>query len=164
MQHYQRVLPFSLVDGGWSAFGAWGECSQRCGGGEQERSRTCTNPPPAHGGAECPGSDKETQPCNTQPCIGELAFSYHVINWGVREFTKSATLKPLFLPTIAEKIYRKPRKSTHASQPCKKTTIFSTSNNVLSWNRREFTTFAPLKPLLLSILADGCSIQSELFI
>ena len=62
---------FFSVDGGWSGFGDWGECSKPCGGGEQSRSRTCTNPPPAHGGAQCPGDDKETQPCNSQPCPGK---------------------------------------------------------------------------------------------
>ena len=54
---------FSLipVNGGWSDFGA---CSVDCGGGIQ--TRTCTNPAPENGGADCNGAD--TQPCNTQAC------------------------------------------------------------------------------------------------
>ncbi len=52
-----------LVDGGWSA---WGSCSASCGGGNQ--SRTCTNPAPAYGGADCTGVNDE--PCNTQACVG----------------------------------------------------------------------------------------------
>ena len=30
-----------------------------CGAGQQEQSRTCTNPPPSDGGAQCLGSNKE---------------------------------------------------------------------------------------------------------
>ena len=41
-----------------------------CGAGQQERLRTCTNPPPSNGGAQCSGSDKETKPCDNGPCGG----------------------------------------------------------------------------------------------
>lgn len=51
----------SPVAGGWSA---WGPCSASCGGGN--RTRTCTNPAPAGGGAACVGSGSET--CNSQAC------------------------------------------------------------------------------------------------
>ena len=56
------------VDGGWSD---WSECSKKCGGGWKKRS--CTDPAPAHGGADCskgygPG-DKES--CNTKDCPGK---------------------------------------------------------------------------------------------
>lgn len=56
------------VDGGWSDYGPWGNCSSSCGEGFQERVRTCTNPPPSQGGAQCSGSDKEFQKCNDGPC------------------------------------------------------------------------------------------------
>ncbi|XP_063690486.1 uncharacterized protein LOC134823063 [Bolinopsis microptera] len=56
------------VDGGWSEYGEWSECSVPCGGGSQSRTRTCTNPAPLHGGAECAGDSTETQPCNTESC------------------------------------------------------------------------------------------------
>ena len=59
-----------LVDGGYSDFGDWSECSAECGGGTQTRSRTCTNPAPAHGGADCVGDSSETRKCNTQACPG----------------------------------------------------------------------------------------------
>ena len=66
---------YILVDGGWSNWSGWGQCSMPCGGGEQERSRTCTNPSPANGGAACSGSDKETQACNTNDCPGNLYYA-----------------------------------------------------------------------------------------
>ena len=56
------------VDGGWSDFGPWSECSADCEGGTQTRSRTCTNPAPANGGADCVGDATETQDCNLNPC------------------------------------------------------------------------------------------------
>ena len=56
------------INGGWSSYGSWGSCSVSCGGGTQTRSRTCTNPAPANGGATCSGSATESQSCNTAAC------------------------------------------------------------------------------------------------
>jgi len=55
-------------DGGWLVKSNWSNCSVECGGGTQTRTRTCTNPEPYCGGAECVGDSLETQECNTQPC------------------------------------------------------------------------------------------------
>ena len=63
------------VDGGWSDFGPWSECSADCGGGVQTRTRTCTNPAPANGGADCVGDDTETQLCNTFVCSEDGGWS-----------------------------------------------------------------------------------------
>jgi len=49
-------------------------CPVKCGGGFQERSRSCTNPPPAFGGAMCAGQRKQVQECNVQPCASELSY------------------------------------------------------------------------------------------
>ena len=35
-----------------------------CGGGTKTRSRSCTNPPAAHGGKPCEGVTEMTQDCN----------------------------------------------------------------------------------------------------
>ncbi|KAK3738877.1 hypothetical protein QZH41_014661 [Actinostola sp. cb2023] len=56
------------VDGGWSAYSAWLACSKTCGGGTQKRTRTCTNPKPAHGGKKCAANAEENQACNTAKC------------------------------------------------------------------------------------------------
>ncbi|XP_060579783.1 SCO-spondin-like, partial [Ruditapes philippinarum] len=56
------------VHGGWALWSTWGYCSVTCGGGTQTRSRTCTNPAPQNGGAQCSGSGSGIQQCNTQNC------------------------------------------------------------------------------------------------
>ncbi|XP_046575475.1 uncharacterized protein LOC124283455 [Haliotis rubra] len=63
------------VDGGWTDWEEWqdvDECSVQCGGGkkDQDRSRTCTNPSPAFGGADCDGESYQNQTidCNTEEC------------------------------------------------------------------------------------------------
>ena len=83
------------VDGGWSDFGA---CSVSCGGGTQ--TRTCANPEPSNGGADCTG--ESTQPCNTDACDdgGETDSSASTGAGGATKPTSSATAQsPLFLLT-----------------------------------------------------------------
>ena len=58
------------VNGRWSPWGNWGSCSLTCGGGIQDRLRTCTNPPAAFGGSPCTGPDIETRFCQLLPCPG----------------------------------------------------------------------------------------------
>ena len=68
INHYYN----NSADGGWSEFGAWLECSATCEGETKNRTRTCTNPAPAHGGSDCLGESSETQKCNTLDCPGKL--------------------------------------------------------------------------------------------
>ncbi|XP_063684499.1 netrin receptor UNC5D-like [Bolinopsis microptera] len=56
------------VNGGWSGYGDWSLCSTECGPGTQTRTRTCTNPAPAHSGTQCDGDDRESRNCNTHSC------------------------------------------------------------------------------------------------
>ena len=55
------------VDGMWSEWED-GECSATCGGGTMIRTRSCDNPAPENGGADCEGNDEETAVCNEEPC------------------------------------------------------------------------------------------------
>ncbi len=67
---YQFVV---AVDGSWSEWRDWSDCPVTCGGGVQNRSRTCTNPPPAFGGESCPGESDETRSCNEDPCPSKIS-------------------------------------------------------------------------------------------
>ena len=64
-----------LVDGGWDDWTKWATCSVTCGGGSQNRSRTCTNPVPQYGGADCVGFAGDIQDCNTHNCPSTLIHS-----------------------------------------------------------------------------------------
>jgi len=68
------------VNGGYSDWGPYGRCSKTCGGGQQTRKRTCTNPPPSHGGEDCSalGPDSSTRECNNQRCPVNGNYSH----WG----------------------------------------------------------------------------------
>ncbi|KAK3095774.1 hypothetical protein FSP39_018901, partial [Pinctada imbricata] len=51
------------VDGAWTPWTSFSSCNYICGAGTSNRTRTCTNPTPAYGGATCLGDDYETQAC-----------------------------------------------------------------------------------------------------
>ena len=57
-----------VVDGSWGSWTSWGTCSVTCASGTHDRSRTCSSPAPAHGGANCVGSTSATQTCTLSPC------------------------------------------------------------------------------------------------
>ena len=60
------ACPPGKIAGGWSAWGSWSDCSKTCGvGGRRSRARTCDNPEPQHGGAECEGSRVTTDVCGS---------------------------------------------------------------------------------------------------
>ncbi|KAH3820606.1 hypothetical protein DPMN_122351 [Dreissena polymorpha] len=58
-----------LVDGGWSSWYPWSECSITCGNGTATRVRTCNNPKPVAGGAFCDGEYEEFKNCSINPDI-----------------------------------------------------------------------------------------------
>ncbi|XP_043543475.1 SCO-spondin-like [Chiloscyllium plagiosum] len=61
----QRVCD---VNGDWSDWTPWSDCSISCGGGIQRRFRFCTNPRAAGNGLPCLGPEEEINPCNVQQC------------------------------------------------------------------------------------------------
>ena len=65
---------YDSVDGEWSE-SEWSECSAKCGGGTQTRTRTCNNPAPAFGGVDCHGESTVTQACNTQHCPSKIQLN-----------------------------------------------------------------------------------------
>ncbi|XP_020605697.1 mucin-like protein isoform X2 [Orbicella faveolata] len=62
------------VNGGYSDWGPYGKCSKTCGGGEQTRKRTCTNPPPSHDGEDYSGlgPDSSNRECSNKECPGKM--------------------------------------------------------------------------------------------
>ncbi|XP_054724738.1 adhesion G-protein coupled receptor G6-like [Uloborus diversus] len=65
------------IDGGWTSWSILSDsdCSAPCGGGEETKVRTCTNPKPQNGGADCEGPDKISVPCNDESCDDKMANS-----------------------------------------------------------------------------------------
>jgi len=70
---YVKSLNTSDLDGGWSNWSEWDNCTAECDGGNQTRVRSCTNPIPQFNGTDCGDDDHETQVCNEEPCpIGNV--------------------------------------------------------------------------------------------
>ncbi|XP_020629634.1 SCO-spondin-like [Orbicella faveolata] len=61
------------VNGRWSLWAAWSACTKTCGTGSKTRHRTCTNPPPKHGGV-CIGPSVQTKTCAKQNCPSSADF------------------------------------------------------------------------------------------
>ncbi|KAG0445352.1 hypothetical protein HPB47_016362 [Ixodes persulcatus] len=63
------------IDGGW---GPWSEliCSRTCDSGLGKRTRTCNNPSPQFGGAECQGSEWDMAKCQGEPCPSVLQTAW----------------------------------------------------------------------------------------
>ncbi|XP_038063967.1 hemicentin-1-like isoform X2 [Patiria miniata] len=56
------------VDGGWSSWQPWGECSVTCGSGIRTRVRYCDNPPPQYNGRGCDGAPSQQAECVVRNC------------------------------------------------------------------------------------------------
>ena len=72
-RHFLIVFfAISKVDGGYTSWEDWLDCSFSCGGGKRRRFRKCTNPVPQYGGKDCSslGPSVETDDCNTNLCPG----------------------------------------------------------------------------------------------
>ena len=62
-----------LVNGEWSGWSSWSECSKKCGRpfGRHLRTRKCDSPPPECGGHTCSGHNNENEICNKIECSGK---------------------------------------------------------------------------------------------
>ncbi|XP_061239478.1 hemicentin-1 isoform X3 [Bos javanicus] len=69
---HQKPCP---VDGIWSEWSPWEECTRSCGRGNRTRTRTCNNPSAQHGGRPCEGTAVEIIMCNIRPCPVHGAWS-----------------------------------------------------------------------------------------
>lgn len=66
------------VEGNWSEWSFWEECSRTCGQGNRTRVRTCSNPPAQHGGKQCEGNAVEVIMCSVRPCPGQKMSSENI--------------------------------------------------------------------------------------
>ncbi|CAI5677638.1 A disintegrin and metalloproteinase with thrombospondin motifs 8 [Oreochromis niloticus] len=73
---HEAMKPLMVVDGGWSSWGPWQQCSRTCGGGVEFSYRECTNPVPQNGGKYCEGQRVQYQSCNIQPCDNNEGKSF----------------------------------------------------------------------------------------
>lgn len=77
--HSCSVSLLFAVDGRYTQWGEWSECSTTCDPGSRKRERSCTNPPPQNGGKDCSslGEASQTKWCNTgkkQQCKGRSSL------------------------------------------------------------------------------------------
>ena len=91
-----------LVDGNWGEWEPSTDCSKTCGGGTQERTRTCSNPIPENGGSNCTSSDDITgigaeqietdvATCNDFPCPPKGMFELIKISRN-QDFSRNDTI------------------------------------------------------------------------
>nr|XP_022294190.1 A disintegrin and metalloproteinase with thrombospondin motifs adt-1-like [Crassostrea virginica] len=108
------------VNGGWSRWGAWNGCSSSCGTGVHIRHRSCNNPVPSNGGADCVGNAAESGQCKTSDCPVDGGWSV----WSAWNFC-SASCGSGF--QIRQRTCTKPKPAhggsrcpgmTHMTQPC----------------------------------------------
>ena len=69
------------VDGNYSDWTAWSQCSSSCGAGSRYRTRSCTNPAPSFGGQPCynMGGDDDVEACYQNDCPGKFKHSQYVL-------------------------------------------------------------------------------------
>lgn len=66
----RKTILSSIVDGVWSSWSEWSNCTVGCNGGQRTRTRLCNQPAPDCNGKPCAGEPTEIESCNTQPCTG----------------------------------------------------------------------------------------------
>ncbi|OWF39259.1 uncharacterized protein LOC110465261 [Mizuhopecten yessoensis] len=69
------------VDGAWGSWTQFSACSNYCGPGNSNRTRTCASPAPQNGGLLCTGDDIESQTC-TGTCQVDGNWAAW-LQWGV---------------------------------------------------------------------------------
>ena len=65
------MFVISLVDGMWTEWSKFTECSVTCGGGYKTRNRSCDNPAPQYGGKICAGDQINRENCSMIHCPSE---------------------------------------------------------------------------------------------
>ncbi|XP_068096243.1 hemicentin-1 isoform X2 [Hyperolius riggenbachi] len=89
------------VDGNWGPWEAWSKCSVSCGGGQQTRTRSCSQPLQANSGRPCPGDATQLLRCNVQACQGRaqsirgtLMGSINDVDFGIAQLNGTISSNP----------------------------------------------------------------------
>lgn len=61
-------IEFCPINGGWSEWKNWSECSKTCGRGTRVRKRYCNKPMPKYKGRMCVGDNVEYEECKIKAC------------------------------------------------------------------------------------------------
>ena len=107
-KYFDKFLIFIIFSTGWNPWGDWTSCSSSCGGGKQERRRTC-NSKPGHmhhhtsTSKPCPSYNIEQRTCNSFDCKGKNLYPYYncnkscelVATWKTFQFCDIKTFIPL---------------------------------------------------------------------
>lgn len=73
-QQIERGILYFLVDGVWTAWADWSDCSVTCANGTQWRNRTCVGP--LYGGMNCTGDETQEKICVAASCPGMILFLF----------------------------------------------------------------------------------------
>ena len=73
----QSLVTYKLiVDGEWSDWSNYDDCTVTCGTGSQSRSRECNSPVPSNGGSNCSGETSERRDCKDTECPGMSCLAH----------------------------------------------------------------------------------------
>lgn len=76
MYYILNFVSYSLtgktVNGQWSHWGGWSDCSVTCGGGFRQRQRYCVDPAPDPDGKICTGDNVQNGTCSVNTCPGNI--------------------------------------------------------------------------------------------
>ena len=81
-------------------WGNWSSCSSTCGIATKTRTRTCSQPAPKNGGAQCPGNQTQTHACFDRACPGIFISMFFFIFF-IRIFDANETYSKLQLASHA---------------------------------------------------------------
>ncbi|XP_066993774.2 A disintegrin and metalloproteinase with thrombospondin motifs 7 [Anabrus simplex] len=109
------------VNGGWSEWTPWSDCSRTCGAGVAITERFCDQPVPAHGGKFCTGERRRYKVCNVEDCPdGQPTFrALQCSKYDDQEYNGK---KYKWLPYLDK------------SEPCKLYCTDATEHVILPWN------------------------------
>uniref|UniRef100_A0AAF5PJC6 Thrombospondin type 1 domain-containing protein n=1 Tax=Wuchereria bancrofti TaxID=6293 RepID=A0AAF5PJC6_WUCBA len=71
----KRACIGTPVNGKWTPWSEWSQCSDPCVNGHRSRTRFCSNPRPSEGGFQCTGSDFEITSCD------DISRCFHCRFW-----------------------------------------------------------------------------------